>query len=585
MKRILVLAAIFFRTEFSLPAQNNKEIIHPFPTQFEKDPDYTPTYPEIIDFYTQLDKSFRHLKMRTRGLTDSGFPLHEIIISAHGFDPVKIRKKNLPVLLINNGIHPGEPCGIDASMLFARDLLTKPEAKKWLDSMVIVIIPVYNIGGTLNRSSTSRANQVGPKEYGFRGNAKNYDLNRDFIKADAANTWSFQEIFHDWDPDIFIDTHTSNGADYQYVMTLIASQNDKLGPVGQLYQEKELLPALYTGMAAKGWDMTPYVHTISRGIPDYGIKAFLDSPRYSSGYAALHHTWSFMPEAHMLKPYHQRVYSTLAFLETMAGFIQNNGHTLTETRKAWRAESRIQTWFPLSFALDSTRLDSFDFKGYQAEHKPSEVTGQSRLWYNRDKPFTKKIKYYPHYHPVISVIKPEAYIIPQGYSEIIRRLEQNKVIVTRLPQDVRKKVTLYRITNLKTGKDPYEGHYLHHDAEVSPFETEKLYRAGDYLISTDQDAVRFIIETLEPQAPDSYFAWNFFDAVLQQKEYFSPYVFEDTAARLLKDNPALRQKFDEKKAADTTFASDAYAQLLFIYQNSSYYEPTHKVYPVARLEK
>ena len=568
-----------------MTAQNNKEILPPYPTLFEKDPDYTPTYNEIIQYYSALDKDFRNLKMRKRGLTDSGLPLHEIILSAHGFEPAKIKKKNLPVLLINNGIHPGEPCGIDASMILARDILTKPEAKKWLSDMVIIIIPVYNIGGTLNRSSTSRANQLGPKEYGFRGNAKNYDLNRDFIKADAANTWSFQEIFHDWDPDIFIDTHTSNGADYQYVMTLIASQSDKLGPVGQKFQEEELLPELYGTMAKKGWDMIPYVHTMSRGIPDYGIKAFADAPRYSSGFAALHHTWSFMPETHMLKPYHQRVYSTLAFLESTTEFMQKNGHKLLLARQLWKNSTRNQTVFPLTYVLDSTRVDSIDFKGFEAAYKTSEVTGQQRLWYNRDKPFTKKIKYYPHYNPVIKVTKPQAYIIPQGYTEIIRRLEQNNVLVTRLGEDVKTEVTLYRITGLKSAKDAYEGHYMHHDIEISPFVTEKLFRAGDYLVSTNQEAVRFIIETLEPQAPDSYFAWNFFDAVLQQKEHFSPYVFEDTAARLLKEDAGLRRKFEEKKAADPAFASDANAQLAFIYQHSPYYEPTHKVYPLARLEK
>jgi hypothetical protein len=557
----------------------------PYPTHFEKDENYTPTYAQIIEYYQFLDHQFKTLRMTETGTTDSGKPLHEIVLSKHGFDPENIRKKNLPVWMINNGIHPGEPCGIDASMLFVRDVLTDPKWKTLLDHMVIVVVPVYNIGGIFNRSGTSRANQAGPKEYGFRGNAKNYDLNRDFIKGDAANTRSFWHLFHQWDPAIFVDTHTSNGADYQYVMTLIASQNDKLGPVGQKFQEDELLPFLYSSMKDKNQEMTPYVHTISRGIPDYGIKAFLDYPRYSSGFAALHHTWSFMPEAHMLKPYRERVYSTLTFLESVAEFIRDNGQKLQLARSVWKKSTREQSVFPLDFVLDTTRVDSFIFHGYEAGHKTSEVTGQQRLYYDRTKPFSKKIKYLEHYHPKLTVIKPKAYVIPQGYKEVITRLQENKVVLTRLEKDTRMAVQKYKIISLKTGKEPYEGHFIHHDVQVKSFAANQLFYAGDYVVFTDQESVRFIVETLEPQAPDGYFAWNFFDAILQQKEYFSPYVFEDTAAKLLREDAVLRRKFEEKKADDTKFAEDAYAQLDFIYRNSPYYEPTHRVYPIARLEE
>ncbi len=158
----------------------------------------------------------------------------------------------------------------------------------------------------MNRSWPSRANQNGPKSYGFRGNARNYDLDRDFIKADSKNMKSFAEIFHRWNPDVMVDNHASDGADYQYVMTLIETQQDVFNPVMRRFYESKMRPALYSGMKNDGFPMTPYVESFKTS-PDSGIVSFMDYPRYSSGYAALFNTISFITETHMLKPYRQRV--------------------------------------------------------------------------------------------------------------------------------------------------------------------------------------------------------------------------------------------------------------------------------------
>ena len=147
---------------------------------------------------SKLDAYFETIHMQEMGLTDSGKPLHIIIYSSDkDFSFTSDKTK----ILINNGIHPGEPDGIDASMSLIRDLaLNKIKTSR---NTQIIVIPVYNIGGMLNRNSSSRANQNGPEAYGFRGNARNFDLNRDFIKSDTRNAKSFQQIFHLIQPDIF----------------------------------------------------------------------------------------------------------------------------------------------------------------------------------------------------------------------------------------------------------------------------------------------------------------------------------------------------------------------------------------------
>ena len=227
---------------------------------------------------------------------------------------------------MNNAIHPGEPCGVDATMMLTRDIL---EGKVPIpEDLVLVLIPFYNISGGLNRNGYSRANQVGPEAHGFRGNARNLDLNRDFVKCDSKNARSFNLLFNKWQPHVMIDNHTSNGADYQYVMTLIATQKDRLAPELSNVLTENMLPDLYDQMADKGYEMTPYVY--ARNTPDEGIAGFLDYGRFSSGYASLHHTISFMPETHMLKPYKDRVWSTYEFMASMIRYLDGNGHVGSE---------------------------------------------------------------------------------------------------------------------------------------------------------------------------------------------------------------------------------------------------------------
>ncbi len=185
-------------------------------TPFERDSSHTATYTEGIRYYHKLEKTFpSKIKLSTFGFSDGGTPLYIAVISAsQTFTPESVRKADKLVFFINNAVHPGEPEGVDATMLFVRDLLINPKNEAFLKHITVVVIPFYNVDGALNRSATSRANQNGPAEYGFRGNAQNLDLNRDFIKCDTRNAAAFNQVFTKWQPDVFIDNHTSNGADY-----------------------------------------------------------------------------------------------------------------------------------------------------------------------------------------------------------------------------------------------------------------------------------------------------------------------------------------------------------------------------------
>ncbi len=540
------------------------------------------TYFEAIAYYKQLAKTSSKIKVVEKGMTDAGYPLHVVMLDNEGvFDPSKWHAAGKAVLMVNNGIHPGEPDGIDASMMLARDILKgKIKLPK---NVALAIIPVYNIGGSLNRFQLTRVSQNGPEAYGFRGNAQNLDLNRDFTKSDSKNARTFASIFHWLNPDMLIDNHVSDGADYQYVITLLSTQYDKLGPKLGAWLRDEFDPGIYEKMKSRNRDLIPYVN-VEGSDPSKGYTMFYDPPRFSSGYAALFNTPAYMPETHMLKPYKQRVEATYDLMVSIMQQVSEKAKELIQQRKCAIAATKAQKEFALKWKVDSSKYATLDFKGYEASAKPSGLSDQSVLFYDHSKPFTRKITYYNHFKGIDSVSKPKAYIIPQGWWAVTDLLKLNRVKMSRLERDTQILVKAYHIQSVSAMPRAYEKHHANFNVKTEVQEEKVHFLKGDYIIYTGQEADRFLVEMLEPTGADSYFTWNFFDAILQQKEYFSDYRWNDIAVDYLNHQPELKKEFEEKLKADASFAKSIHAQLDFIYRHSPYYEAAYNRYPVYRLE-
>ncbi len=575
---LFILSVLFFSCKDVI--ETDKQT---FPTVFEdSEGQQTATYEEVIDFYLRLAKEFPSINVQTIGSTDCGHPLHLVTYNPEAnFNFQKIREEK-GILLINNGIHPGEPDGIDATMLLFRDLaqkqLTTPK------NVVIATIPVYNVGGMLNRNSTTRVNQNGPESYGFRGNALNYDLNRDFIKMDTKNTETFSSIFHLVKPDVFIDNHVSNGADYQYILTHLFTQHNKLGGELGEYLNEELVPALEKGLLDANFEITPYVNVFNRP-PDNGFSQFMDHPRYSTGYTTLWNTLGIMVETHMLKPYKPRVEGTYELMKKMVEIIEVDHEKIKSLRSKANEFAMNSEKFLFNWTLDTAKTNSFIFKGFKADTITSEITGMPRLKYDKEQPFEKEIPYQNEYYPKDTITIPEAYLIKRSWLKVMDRLSANEIEFYELEEDTLLTVEGYEITSYETFSRPYEGHYPHYDTKISTAEMSVSFNKGDYIVPIRQPGIRYILETLEPEAVDSFFNWNFFDTVLQQKEGFSPYVFEDLALTILEENPALRDSLESKKRMNEAFSQNWYAQLDWIFKNSQYHEPAHMQYPVYRILK
>jgi hypothetical protein len=552
-------------------------------TPYEKgNRNQTTLWTECIAFYEELARRFPQvLRFGQIGVSDGGIPVHQGVVSADGvFDREEIKRAGRTVFFNNNGIHPGEPEGVDSCMAMVRDFCYDPVKLAALGETVFLFIPVYNVDGSLNRANTSRVNQDGPEQFGFRGNSRHLDLNRDFIKCDSLNAQLFNRLIASWDPDVMVDTHTSNGADYPYTMTLIHTQADKLGYGLGPFLRNTMLPHIYAEMDKRGWPTCPYVNPV-QDSPDDGIAEFLEVPRFSTGFAALHHVIGFMPETHMLKPFADRYESMRALVETTLAFTVQYGAQIKQLRAAAKAESRKQAAWTITWKMDETNPSTFRFKGYEAKRSPSVIGNYTRLSYDRSKPWERDIAYYNSFPADVTVRAPKAYVVPQQWREAIERLQWNGVKMTRVETPTTVDAQYYHIASVTSRPNAYEGHMFHDMVEVEARQGVFHLNAGDYIVSLDQDNARYAVETLEPQAHDSFFRWGFFNSVLEKKEAYSDYVFEDLALEMLETEPALKAKFAAWKQANPDLLSNQDAVLGFIFHNGQRHaEPEWRRYPV-----
>jgi hypothetical protein len=556
-------------------------------TPFEQgNQNQTTTWADCIAWYEALARDYPGvLRFGVIGTSDAGVPIHAGVVSADGvFDREQIKQAGRTVFFNNNGIHPGEPEGVDACMALVRDFCTQPERLAALGETVFLFVPIYNVDGSLNRADTSRVNQDGPEQFGFRGNSRHLDLNRDFIKCDTLTAQVFNKFFTAWDPEVMVDTHTSNGADYTYTMTLIHTQADKLGGELGCYLRDTMLPYMFSEMERRGWPTCPYVNPV-KDCPDHGIAEFLETARFSTGFAALHDTIGFMPETHMLKPFADRYHSMRALVETALAFTVQNGARIKALRKAARAAGRTRAEWPVHWVMDEANPSSFRFKGYEAKYKPSLLGDYTRLHYDRNSPWERDIAYYNRFKADVTVQAPRAYVVPQAWREAIERLQWNGVKMERIDSERVVEASYYHIASVGSRPTAYEGHMFHDDVQVEKRRGAVTLHAGDYLVKLDQDNARYAVETLEPMAHDSFFRWGFFNSVLEKKEAYSDYVFEDHAEELLRAEPELAAKFSAWKAANPGLVKDQSSVLDFIFANCQrYHEPEWRRYPVFMLD-
>jgi hypothetical protein len=291
-------------------AEQSMSFPEEFITTFERSgymesPDYVQTM-EYVARFEQTGKA--HLF--TFGASPQGRALKCLVVTgSREFTPQDARRSGKVVVLIQNGIHAGEIEGKDASMLMLRDMIVENTLSHLLQNIVLLVVPILNVDGHERRSKFNRPNQNGPRVTGWRTTSWNLNLNRDYMKADTPEMRALLELYSAWQPDFFIDNHTTNGADYQYHITYGIEKYENISRPLAAWGNDRLIPHIAARVEEEGFITGPYMEMKGIQLSD-GLLSEPQLPRYSGGYAAAQNRLLLLVETHALKPFENRVRST-----------------------------------------------------------------------------------------------------------------------------------------------------------------------------------------------------------------------------------------------------------------------------------
>ena len=542
-----------------------------FVTPFElSNGEKSATGTELYDWFSELIKEYPMISRESIGKTAQNRDIWMYAIRQAG--------KTKPTLLFQAGIHAGEIDGKDAGMLVFRELLSKKN-QAILNNVNILFIPILNVDGHERASEFNRINQRGPTVMGWRSNALNQNLNRDYTKLDTKEIQSVIKVINTENPTLYMDIHVTDGADYQYDITYGFLAEHAYSPYISNWLKKNYQPAMDLALSKAGHIPGPLLFAVNDEDFNDGNNTYTFSPRYSHGYGDARHLPSILVENHSLKPFKQRVLGTsILVLETLKLLAEKGKelNTAIQTDQTFNSDSLTLSWdFPKSTS------DSMFFKGIESRKKTSSITNGSYVeWLGKLE--NKTIPVRKNNIPVLKIKPPAFYIIPVQHQEVIENLKSHGIEMLTIQNDSMLVLSMYRFSNPQIqGKLPLQGRCrlkADTDIEIKPHQFLK----GSVIIQTNQALGNLACLLLEPSFTDSYFQWGFFPECLERTEYFETYVLEPYAADALLKNPRLKAEFDKKKADDEAFSKDQQAQLRWFYERSPYADDTYLLYPVGR---
>ncbi len=558
-------------------------------TEFEKSEFLsTESYKNTMQYFRNLADSSKFAKFISLGKSPQQRDIYCLVVSKDKmFSPDKFYLSNKPIVLVVNGIHSGEIEGKDASMILLREILITKEKESLIDNVNLLVIPIFSVDAHERFGRFNRINQNGPVEMGWRTTAQNLNLNRDWMKADAKEMQLLLKFYADWLPDFLIDTHTTDGADYQYTISYGMEKFQNIYSETRNWIKNDFIPFITGKVESAGYLIAPYL-SFKNGIVDSGIVDWAATPRFSQGYAAVQNRPGLLVETHMLKPYKDRVFATLAILEATIEYINSHGQELIKLNARADSMSIVRfsnenNYLPVAYK-QSDKHSTFVYKGIKSVTDSSEISGTTRITYTGEK-YEKTLLYFNDIRVIDSVKVPKAYIIPKQWGDwenIIDRIKLHGIKVEKFKNDTTLIVTKYKFINPKFSPFPYESRQTVNARYVEFTDTVNI-SSGDYLINTKQRTIRVIANLLEPKSSDSFLRWGFFNQIFERKEYFEFYVMEKLAEEMINKYPKLRDEFFEKINSDEKFRESPYERLNFFYERSPYYDNHLNVYPILKL--
>jgi murein tripeptide amidase MpaA len=562
----------------------------------------TPSYADTHAFLERLATAAPdRLRLTRFGVSPEGRDLILVVVASGGeFTPEAARKSGKQIVFVQAGIHAGEIEGKDAGLMLLRDLVLDRNSapartsvgRKFphaLDQTILLYAPIFNVDGHENSSAYNRINQNGPAEMGFRATAQNLNLNRDYLKADAPEMRDWLKLWNAWLPDLLVDIHTTDGADYQYDLTWYTEDWGPLDAGVKAWQDRALKMRIFPQVEKHRHLLSPYLNLKDDRDIGKGIDNFAPSARFSSGYVALHNRAALLVETHMLKSYERRVRVTYDLIAAILDDLRTHPgelHTAVEAadRNTIARATQPAATLPILFA-PSEKSVLFKLAGVAFTQTHSDISGDLWTQYDPAKPKTFEIPYWRDLTVAESAQLPAAYLVPAGWPQITDKLGQHGLRVETTVRAVKLDVRQYQLSAAHWASSPFEGRLMLDKFELKPQAGTHSFPPGSVLVPLDQRAANVAVNLLEPRAPDSLLRWGFFNAIFEQKESADARVLEQLAREMLAKDPALKVEFDARVRSDAVFAADPQARLEFFYRRSPWYAQQRVgLYPVVGLD-
>lgn len=549
----------------------------------------TGRFAEVVRLCADFERAWpKQVRCFEFGTSPQGRPLLALAVSADGtLDATTAHEKQRTVVLMQGGIHAGEIDGKDAGFLALREMLEGRAAKDALRQATLVFVPVFNVDGHERFGRWNRPNQVGPEEMGWRTTAQNLNLNRDYTKAETPEMQAMLQLLEQWDPILLADLHVTDGAEFEHDISINVEptlvNDDPLTLTGE-----QLRDDLIERLAAQGsLPINFYPSLIEDDNPQSGFAVSPPLPRFSQPYWGKRNRLAVLVETHSWKDYPTRVRITRHTIIAMMELAAAQGHEWRRIAAAADASAAKIGGKPEPLTYENTdHVIQIDFRGYAYTREPSAISGSLVTRYDNRRPQVWHVPFKDELKPAISVTAPRGgYIVPAEQALWLgEKLELHGIEFRRISEaSAASEVQTFRATNVKLASSTFEGRTML--SVEGAWQPEKRdIPAGSLFVPIAQAKSHLLMALLEPQAPDSFLAWGYFNAAFERKEYLESYVAEQVGSEMLQKNPALREEFTRRLAEDPQFARSPQARLDFFYRRHESWDERVGLYPLYRVD-
>ncbi len=480
----------------------------------------TSRYEDVLAFLRSVTESSLCIHLTSFGYTLEGRPLPLAVVgNVNDARPESVMATGKTRVYIQADIHAGEVEGKEAMQELLRSLAAGEHAD-WLDSMVLLIAPIYNADGNERVNLNNRPEQNGPVGgTGQRANAQNLDLNRDNTKLESPEARSLALLLTRYDPQVAIDLHTTNGTHHAYHLTYEPPLNPNTAPGIVDILRNGLLPTVTRAVKEKdGWDIFYYGNLPWRGsMAERGWYASDHLARYCHNYIGLRNRLAILSEAYAYLTFEERIRVTRRFVEATLDWVRTHGDAIRTVTAAADRLSVVGQRLALRSAYVET-AESVEILMGDVMEERNPYTGATMLR-RADSRKPERMPFFGTFAPTETERAPRAYLIPPDLSRIAERLGAHGVRSTRLEKPVVLKVERFRITSSTTAARQYQGHQERTLAGEWA-ETEQEVPAGTLVVPLEQPLGRLIFVLLEPRSDDGFADWNLMDDAIQKSDVY-----------------------------------------------------------------